>query len=72
MLGETEAGAGETRQVIVLVKPMRSGLRTNLVLTTDQRTYLFEVTVTDAKEGVEIFTKRKQIGKTTGRPGVAL
>jgi hypothetical protein len=39
---------------------------------TDQRTYLFEVTVSDAKESVDVFTKRKQIGKTTGRPGVAL
>ena len=48
VLGETEAGAGETLQVIVLVKPMRGGLRTNLVLTTDQRTYLIDAVSTDS------------------------
>lgn len=48
VLGETEAGAGAAQQVIVLVKPMRSGLRTNLVLTTDQRTYLIDAVSTDS------------------------
>lgn len=48
VLGETEAGAGEAQQVIVLVKPMRAGLRTNLVLTTDQRTYLIDAVSTDS------------------------
>ncbi|PZR35477.1 P-type conjugative transfer protein TrbG [Caulobacter segnis] len=48
VLGETESGAGEAQQVIVLVKPMRSGLRTNLVLTTDQRTYLIDAVSTDS------------------------
>lgn len=48
VLGETEAGAGEAQQVIVLVKPMRGGLQTNLVLTTDQRTYLIDAVSTDS------------------------
>jgi type IV secretion system protein TrbG len=48
VLGETESGAGEAQQVIVLVKPMRAGLRTNLVLTTDQRTYLIDAVSTDS------------------------
>ncbi|PVM88845.1 P-type conjugative transfer protein TrbG [Caulobacter endophyticus] len=48
VLGETEAGTGEAQQVIVLVKPMRGGLRTNLVLTTDQRTYLIDAVSTDS------------------------
>jgi type IV secretion system protein VirB9 len=42
VIGETVQGAGASQQVVVLVKPMRGGLRTNLVLTTDQRTYLVE------------------------------
>ncbi|WP_454762197.1 P-type conjugative transfer protein TrbG [Caulobacter segnis] len=42
VLGETQAGAGETAQVTVFVKPIRPGLRTNIVLTTDQRTYLID------------------------------
>lgn len=44
VLGETQAGAGDSAQVTVLLKPMRPGLRTNLVLTTDQRTYLIDAT----------------------------
>jgi type IV secretion system protein VirB9 len=48
VLGETEAGAGEAAQVIVLVKPMRAGLRANIVLTTDQRTYLIDAISTGA------------------------
>jgi type IV secretion system protein VirB9 len=42
VLGETVQGSGATRQVIVMVKPIRGGLRTNIILTTDQRTYLLD------------------------------
>ena len=42
VLGETVQGAGANQQVVVLIKPIRGGLRTNIVLTTDQRTYLLE------------------------------
>ena len=40
VLGETVQGSGATQQVIVMVKPIRGGLRTNIILTTDQRSYL--------------------------------
>ena len=42
VLGETVQGTGETAQVIILVKPVRGDLRTNVVLTTDQRIYHLE------------------------------
>jgi P-type conjugative transfer protein TrbG len=42
VLGETVQGVGPTQQVIVMVKPVRGGLRTNIILTTDQRTYLLD------------------------------
>jgi len=42
VLGDTVQGAGAGEQVVVLLKPIRAGLCTNLVLTTDQRTYLIE------------------------------
>jgi type IV secretion system protein VirB9 len=42
VLGETVQGAGATQQVIVFVKPIRGELKTNIILTTDQRTYLLE------------------------------
>lgn len=42
VLGETVQGAGASEQVLVMLKPTRGGLRTNIILTTDQRTYLLE------------------------------
>ena len=47
VLGETAEGAGSNAQVVVLLKPIRGGLRTNVVLTTDQRTYLIEAASRD-------------------------
>jgi P-type conjugative transfer protein TrbG len=38
-VGDTTSGAGETKQTHVLVKPFAAGLVTNLVITTDRRTY---------------------------------
>ncbi len=45
MVGDTSSGA-EPR-VNVLVKPTRSGLKTNLVVTMNRRTYLLELTSTE-------------------------
>jgi P-type conjugative transfer protein TrbG len=42
VLGETQQGGGDRAQVLILVKPVEGGLRTNIVLTTDQRVYLLE------------------------------
>ena len=47
VLGETAEGAGASAQEVVLLKPIRGGLRTNIVLTTDQRTYLIEASSRD-------------------------
>ena len=41
-MGETTQGSGDAAQVEVVLKPVRGGQRTNLVLTTDQRTYFLE------------------------------
>ncbi len=38
---------GDALRVNVMVKPIRSGLKTNLVITTSRRTYLLELTSTD-------------------------
>lgn len=42
VMGETHQGEGPTAQTLVFVKPIRGDLRTNIVLTTDQRTYMLE------------------------------
>ena len=47
IVGDTSSGAGDALRVSVLVKPIRSGLKTNLVITTSRRTYLLELTSTE-------------------------
>lgn len=39
VIGDTNSGAGDTRRTHILVKPYSAGLSTNLVITTDRRTY---------------------------------
>lgn len=39
VIGDTPSGSGETKRTHVLVKPVRAGLTTNLVITTDRRVY---------------------------------
>ena len=43
IIGDTESGSGATRRVHVLVKPSRADISTNLVITTDRRTYMIEL-----------------------------
>jgi type IV secretion system protein VirB9 len=46
IVGDTASGSGAEQRVTVLVKPTRVGLKTNLVVTTNRRTYLLELTST--------------------------
>jgi type IV secretion system protein TrbG len=43
VIGTTESGAGDTRQVHILVKPTLPTLSTNLVINSDRRTYHIEL-----------------------------
>lgn len=47
LVGDTVGGSGAGRRVSVLVKPTRTGLSTNLVITTSRRSYLLELTATE-------------------------
>lgn len=47
IVGYTSSGSGDALRVNVLVKPIRSGLKTNLVIITSRRTYLLELTSTE-------------------------
>lgn len=47
IIGDTESGTGEGKQVHILVKPTRPDLQTNLVINTDRRTYLLELRSTE-------------------------
>ncbi|MEK6419344.1 MAG: P-type conjugative transfer protein TrbG [Burkholderia gladioli] len=46
IVGDTASGSGASRRVAVMVKPVRAGIKTNLVVTTNRRTYLLELTST--------------------------
>lgn len=46
IVGDTASGSGADLRVNVLVKPTRVGLKTNLVVTTNRRTYLLELSST--------------------------
>ena len=43
IIGDTESGSGMSRRVHILVKPTRPDIVTNLVITTDRRTYMIEL-----------------------------
>jgi P-type conjugative transfer protein TrbG len=46
IVGDTTSASGASQRVHVLVKPIRSPLKTNLVITTSRRIYLLELTAT--------------------------
>ena len=46
IVGDTLSGSGANQRVNVLAKPTRVGLKTNLVITTNRRTYLLELSAT--------------------------
>lgn len=43
VVGDTTSGSGPTKQVHILAKPYAAGLKTNLVITTDRRSYHLEL-----------------------------
>jgi len=45
-IGDTSSGSGETRRTHILLKPYSAGLATNLVITTDRRSYHLELAST--------------------------
>ena len=47
IVGDTSSGSGADLRVNVLVKPIRKGLKTNAVITSNRRTYLIELTSTE-------------------------
>ena len=47
VIGDTTSGSGDTQRVHVLVKPFAPGLKTNLVITTDRRSYHLQLESTE-------------------------
>ncbi|MFB1117367.1 P-type conjugative transfer protein TrbG [Dickeya dadantii] len=44
IVGDTSSGSGSEQRVNIMVKPVRAGLKTNLVITTSRRVYLLLMT----------------------------
>ena len=47
VVGDTSSGSGAAKQVHILAKPFAANLRTNLVITTDRRSYHLQLESTD-------------------------
>lgn len=47
IVGDTSSGLGESLRISILVKPTRVAITTNMVITTNRRTYLVELTSTE-------------------------
>ena len=47
IVGDTSSGMGESLRISILVKPTRVAITTNMVITTNRRTYLVELTSTE-------------------------
>ena len=47
MIGDTQSGAASSAGTHVLVKPIAANLSTNLVISTDRRSYHLELTSTE-------------------------
>lgn len=69
ILGDTTSGSGPTRQVHILLKPSAAGLSTNLVITTDRRTYRLaaEATARTAMAAVSWTYPAGELVALTGR-----
>jgi type IV secretion system protein VirB9 len=48
LVQSVESGSGQSEQTLLLVKPRKGGLQTNLLITTDQRVYSLDLTSTDS------------------------
>ncbi len=83
-VGDTASGSGPSKQIHVLVKPFGAGLKTNLVILTDRRTYHLELDSTDhvsmaaiswSYPDADLVTKKNTDAPDTAMPvdsGVAL
>ena len=48
LVQSVESGSGQSAQTLLLIKPRKGGLQTNLLITTDQRVYTLDLTSTDS------------------------
>jgi type IV secretion system protein VirB9 len=51
-VGETSEGAAVSAHVVLLIKPLDAHVRTNMILTTDQRTYVLDLMSADGSDHV--------------------
>jgi type IV secretion system protein VirB9 len=68
VVGDTSSGAGTSKQVHILAKPFAPNLHTNLVITTDRRSYHLQLESTDRTYMAAISWTYPQDGLVTASP----
>jgi type IV secretion system protein VirB9 len=48
IVDSVQSGSGDTAQTLLLIKPRKAGLQTNLLISTDQRVYALDLSSTDS------------------------
>jgi type IV secretion system protein TrbG len=71
IIGDTTSGSGREQRIHILVKPTRPDISTNLVISTDRRTYLIELHATEAPYMPSVAWSYPRIRSETGLPAVA-
>lgn len=68
VVGDTSSGSGTSKQVHILAKPFAPNLRTNLVITTDKRSYHLQLESTDRTYMAAISWTYPQDGLVSANP----
>lgn len=71
IIGDTESGSGREQRVLILVKPTRPDIATNLVISTDRRTYLVELRANEDSYMPSVAWSYPQVRGQAQSPAVA-
>lgn len=70
IIGDTQSGSGQDQRVHILIKPTRPDISTNLVINTDQRTYLLELRASEDAYMPSVAWSYPQLRTQTQTPAV--
>lgn len=71
IIGDTESGSGREQRAHILIKPTRPDISTNLIISTDRRTYLIELRADEETYMPSVAWSYPQVVSQTQRPVVA-
>lgn len=71
IIGDTQSGSGREQRVHILIKPTRPDISTNLVISTDRRTYLIELRADEETYMPSVAWSYPHVVSQTQRPAMA-